>query len=266
MTKRTLAAILAASLLAMMVGLADGGQMPIAVSGFDQNMIVGVGQTFSGSGITATMDGGTGLGGNTWYALGQNPDAATTGLPPGTITSASDATIQLSLQPAGGDNAVLINAGNTTGLLTLTSPAVYSALTLFGSTGNGANTVDYTLNFAGGSTQSGSVSFGDWFGGSPVAVDANGRISNTGYDAVNSGNPNIYEVPITFAPGLALDSISLTQDPTNGSGSGGGNGNTAIFALSGTPNPTPEPGSIILLVIGAAGLSVAGRRCRRPHR
>ena len=32
------------------------------------------------SGITATMDGGTGLGGNTWYQIGQNPAAPTTGL------------------------------------------------------------------------------------------------------------------------------------------------------------------------------------------
>src|SRR5207237_10863382 len=49
--------------------------------GFNQRMVVPVGTTFATSGITATMDGGTTLAGNTWYELGQNAAAPTTGVP-----------------------------------------------------------------------------------------------------------------------------------------------------------------------------------------
>lgn len=235
----------------------QANQVPIAVAGYTQNMILGVGETFPGM-LTATMDGGTGLGGNTWYALGQNTGAPTTGLPSGTVTSQSDATTTLNLQPAGTSNALLIDGANTSGNFVVLTPGYYSTLSVFGSTGNGANVVDYTLHFLNAPAISGTLTFGDWFGGANVAVDANGRINSGGYDSVGSGNPNIYQVNIPFTyTGQELSSISFAQDPNNGSGSNGGGGHTAIFALSGT---TPEPASLGLLVLGGIGVLARRRR------
>ena len=87
--------------------------------------------------------------------------------------------------------------------------------------------MNYTLNFAGGSTQSGSLNFSDWFNNPNPAYTANGRINSGGYDSVNSGNPSIYElpIPITFTAGLTLDSVTFTY--------ASGPANTGIFAISG---------------------------------
>ena len=207
-------------------------QTPISVTGFDQNMIVGIGQTYGNSGITATMDRrNQRRRGRKYVVSGRSEHRRSIDR---TDVGHAD------YQPKRPDVAAFDPARRRKqrGLdrsrgrdrrVTLTTAASYSTLELFGSTGGGTNTVDYTLNFAGGSTQSGSVSFQDWFNGGPtVAVDASGRINSGGYDAVGSTNPSIYEVPLafTYTPGLILDSITLTQDVNSG-------GHTAIFGVSG---------------------------------
>ena len=184
----------------------SGGNAPIAVTGWTENMIVGVGQTFANAGLTATMDNGAnvGAGGNTWYALGQNTGSPSTGLPLAVQTASQfDPTTSFSLQPAGQNNAILINGSQvTTGTLTLTTPANYAKLEVFGSSGGGANVVNYTLNFAGGSTQSGSLTFNDWFGGdaSPTAYNAGGRINAGGYDSVGGAIPTSTSYPSHSTP------------------------------------------------------------------
>ena len=52
--------------------LAGAQAIPLAGTGYNENVVVGVGETFSGAPITATVDGGTSKSGNTWYQLGQN--------------------------------------------------------------------------------------------------------------------------------------------------------------------------------------------------
>jgi hypothetical protein len=257
--KFTLAGFLAIAAFAFAVP-ATATQIPIPVAGFNQDVVVSATDTYP-AGVTATMDSGVGATtGNTWYGVGFNALAPTTGLPIGPVTSESDPNTTLQLAPFGSgnvtsSNAVFLDAGNTTGALALSTPAVYSTLSLFGSTGNGTNIVNYTLNFADSSTQSGTLSFPDWFGNSPVAIDANGRVDQSGPEDVNSGNPNIYQENISFTPtGAALDSISLSYNS--------GPGNTAIFALSGTPVAVPEPASLVLFAIGAVGLLSIGHRRR----
>src|SRR5262249_52748255 len=77
------------------VTLAGGTLRLGSGGGFNQKMVVPVqyananGATawtnaLNAGAITASMDGGTTLGGNTWYELGTNTGATTTGLPMGT--------------------------------------------------------------------------------------------------------------------------------------------------------------------------------------
>ncbi len=154
---------------------------------------------------------------------------------------------------------MLINSSSPTGIITLNTPEYLSTLSLFGSTGGGTNTVNYTLHFAGGSTQTGSLTFPDWFNNSPVAIAASGRVNENGFDSVGGGNPNVYQENIAFTyTGLALDSISFSD-------AAGGGGNTAIMALSGTfLGEVPEPSSVVALCgLGAMGLFFVARRRRK---
>jgi len=251
------ARILGLAIATMIAGAARAEIVPIAVTGFTQDMVVGPGETFAG-GITATMDGGTTLEGATWYSLGQNPDAPNTGLPMGTTQdswAAPDTTF--TLQPDDANNALLIDSDHAGTLtLTLATPGRYESLSFFGSTGNGNNTVAFLLHFADGSQKLGAAIFADWFYNDPVAYAADGRITPDGYDSVGAFYPAIYQVNIgAIDSSVALTSIDFAY--------GFGGGHTAIFAVSGQAVPAPEPSSVILLGLGGVGIAVGHVRRRR---
>jgi len=243
----------ALALVLGIVGQTKADQIPIAVSGFNEHMVV---NNFNGGNpaVTATMDGGTTLVGFAWYRQGYNAGAPSTGLMSGIQTSLADPTTQLLLQPFTGNDTMLVD-GTHGGTLSLTNPGRYSTLSFFASTGSAFATpsiINYTLHFADGSTLSGTFSAPDWFGNSPTAIIANGRTDATGssFFDVNSGNPRIYQENIGLIPSSsALTSIDLSLN--NGLGSA----HTAVFAVSGTAvTAVPEPAAIISLGLGAVGL------------
>jgi hypothetical protein len=239
---------------------------PIAATGYNQNMII---STASGSAnITATIDGGTTKQGNTFYETGVNPNASAAGVPhAGVFSSENDPNHVFQLQPngAGQNDAVMLDQVNTTGALTLTTPARYSALSLLVAGGNGGATIGYTAHYAGGATQTGTFNIPDWFGNTPFAWDANGRVSlnpdgsinTTDFNATFSQNPRMLQVDLTPTDTVdALQSINFTWQGTVGNGD-----EDAIFGISGTA--VPEPSSLALLSLGAVGLVVRRRRAAR---
>jgi len=252
-------------------GLASAQFLPIAGSGYDQNVVVGVGETFTSAPITATMDGGITKSGNTWYELGQNTAAKTTGLPMGTTFTVSSSATGLhtfQLQGVDTNNAICVGSSGTgggglglTGTFTLTTPAEYPAISFLASSGNGSanNNIDVTFHYAGSTTFSSTFSAGDWFGNTPVAYDANGRIASSGYANVSSGNPNLYYYDVTGLPTSSdLQSISFTFAGT------GSNTHTAIMGISGGTAVVPEPSVLVLLGAGLLfGLVVFWRK-RKP--
>src|SRR5215470_14455741 len=100
---------------------------------------------------TATMDNGAGNTGNTWYEVGYNQSAPTTGVPAHGTTFTSESAGDHSYQMAPSylaNDAVLIDSSVSSATLTLTSPASYSALSFLLSSGNGSVTIGYTVRHA----------------------------------------------------------------------------------------------------------------------
>jgi hypothetical protein len=229
----------------------------------------------------------TNSGANTWYEQGSNPSAPSTGLPSGTVvTSASNSNIRYQMPDFNsGNDALLLDGSNTgnvsTGTLTFAfplgpGPLSFSFLTSTGNAGSGT-TLTLTLNLVGGGTfaVTPTITSPDWFNSTPVAINANGRVSLGGYNNVNAGNPRLYDETVatgyTGAQGISGISISAAFNNTSG--------NTAIFAVSGSIDgtnyfpmalntssfnqsivATPEPASFGLL--GLAGLGLLARRRR----
>jgi hypothetical protein len=136
--------------------------------------------------------------------------------------------------------------------MTLTTPAQYSTLSLLGSAGHGPNSVSYTINYADASTQTGTISVTDWFGGT-AAYTTNGRVTvgSGTFDSVNGGNPRLYGFDITLTNTTSpVNSVALSSASSTST--------AAFFSLSGTP--VPEPGTIGILGIAATGLLVRRRR------
>jgi fibronectin-binding autotransporter adhesin len=177
------------------------------------------------------MDGGTAISGNTWYEQGQNPAAPTTGVPMGQqVTSLANPQFTYTTQPATSRNVMLLDngGGNTTGRFTLVSPTALSQVAFLTSSGNGAGTVTATLHYSDGTSDASGLIFTapDWFNGTPIAVNANGRISSAGYNNVNAGNPRLYDEFITNPnPGSPISSIDLSW-------TGSATTHTAIFAIN----------------------------------
>jgi hypothetical protein len=231
--------------------------------------------------ITATMDAGTGLTGNTWYEVGVNTSSNKTGLVTGLVNGQTDPLSTYLIPGAVGDNALMLDTGTKTGTLTLGRALPLAGFSFAGSSGNGAGTLTPTLHFSDGSTDTlPSVSVGDWFNNSPIVETAQGRIDvvANSFNNVGAANPRV----------LAIDESVPTADQSklvtsiDLSWTGGSTTHTAIFGLSAdvtglghyTAIPVtgfnrdiivglkevPEPGTLALFGIGALGLFIVSRR------
>ena len=230
---------------------------PVNATGYNQNMIISAAN--GSANTTATMDGGTGKGGDTFYERGVNGGASAAGVPQAgvIIGSANDANHTFVLQPNGqGQNdAVMLDSANPTGALTLTSPKRYSVLSFLVSSGNGANNMNVTINYAGGGTQIASVLAPDWFNGGPIALDANGRVNTalSDFNNTTNGQPRMFQEDLILTDTVdPVTSVGFTFGPTTQ-----GNNRQVVFGISG--QVVPEPASVALLIIGGIGLLLVRR-------
>lgn len=220
-------------------GSADGGATynPLGVTGFTYDMIIEAPLVNT---VTATVDAGTNKTGTTWFEQGYNlivvSNTLNTGLPhPGaTFTALSNAnyTFQMASSYTTNDAMLIANqTGFASGTFTLTTPAPYFSLSFFEAAGNGPDVNNYTVTYADGTTQTGSLTVFDWFNNTPtnVAFQAKGRVQIDQLNNVNnSGNTN--------GTRLFYDTIALTNTTTavsNVTFTYASGGRTSTLAVSG---------------------------------
>jgi hypothetical protein len=252
--------------------------IPLTAGSFNQDVVIDAGATPSGTPanynnfITATMDNGTAKTGNTWYQIGQNTSAPTTGIPMGT-TFASQGNpgtrhTTFTTQPANGKNVMMLDSATTSGTMTFSTPTTLAGLNFLVASGNGAGTLALNALLQGGtSVPLGNITALDWFPGGTFtsAYVANGRVDNgngtttaASYNNVNNGNPQMTEVFVDLP-------AAATTSPITGisfAWTGGANTHTVIFGISGA-TAVPEPGSLALCGLGLSGLVALRRRMRR---
>jgi hypothetical protein len=247
---------------------------PIAVSGFNQDVVVEAGAVndptnhYLGA-VTSTLDGSTAKTGATFYEKGLPGTVG--GLPAGgaSFVSQDDPNATFALQSATGSNSLELNKsspiganGNPGGTLTLATPTRLAQLAILATTGSGSYTsAPMTIHFSDGRPDLVlAYSAPDWFGRDGAALLGVDRINaTTGVPDNNTGDPRLYETTLDLTQfGVEGSPISSITFDFGGGTTGGGN--TEIFAVSGSP--VPEPAAVGLLLLGGIGM-LAGRRRTR---
>lgn len=227
------------------------GNAPIALTGFNARLLAPSTATMAGPNATAFDVA------NNYCFYQAGLGTSTRGLPPdGVFTSQADATTIFQFSPYGNTNALML--GNTypsSATLTLTTPRVYTTLTVLATSANGGGNGTMTVNFTNG-TQSPVFAFNaqDWFATTNnAAINGMGRLKLGGsFAAEDNGtsNPNLYQTTLNLA-GLGLTqavaSITFTKPASAGS--------CAIFAVSGraayrapTIIQSPSPANLVRFV------------------
>jgi hypothetical protein len=220
-------------------------------SGFNADLIADGSGSASGS-ASAPFDGGNVFYDSTY--LSNHPGGNSGVFPSGGIVTGNSGN-QYDLAAATGNNALRLLEGDTSGTLDLVSPAFsLASIYVLGSSADGPSLLDYTLNFAGGNTSSGSFTFADWF--DPGQTGEITGLSHVGLDDTYSWQGNVFslyaaqiDVPLEDQA-LALQSISFTFADSGST--------AAIFALSATP--APEPSTLALAAMGGLGSLLMFRR------
>jgi len=260
----------------------------LLLSSFGGNVLAAA-PFYDPSTVTATMDGGTAKTGNTWYEIGVNTKSNTTGLVTGLISGQTDPLSTFLVQPANGNNVLMLDNATKTGTLTFAKALPLEALSIFGSSGNGAGTLMPTLHFSDGTTDAytNKMALGDWFNNKQIVEVANGRINSGGFDSVGIGTLASPGNPRLLSTNLVLSAADQAKFVTaiDLSWTGGSTTHSAIFGVSGdftglghfsaiplapssfnqdmivgVSEVVPEPSTFALLGLGAAGLLVGRRR------
>lgn len=214
-------------------GEPDRSMTPIAVTGFNRDVVVE--NNSSGPPFTTAVTFNSGEG-TAYYQSGLAGKSY--GLPvSGAFASAlADGTI-FQFQPYTANNALVLSAdtGLTNGTLTLVTPAIYSRIAVIANSGNGTDpTGKLTLRFSDDSTFVTNYYAPNWFNDAQsIALQGVERMNlTTGATSGATTNPRFHQTTIDLAAALETNNkplVSLTFDKP-------GAKSTGIYAVSGDTN------------------------------
>lgn len=212
--------------------------------------------------INATAGGGTGMGDNSYYEEGMvarpGEPWSNSGIPyhNSVFTSINNANLSFIMPPDySTNNTLMIDSTFGSGTFTFNTPTTATNLAILGAGCGGGTTVGYTVTHADSTTDTGSISFPDWFnGGNTVAWGANGRMDTSGNynnfngSSVNNNAPYLYAVKIGVTNSSPIVSITFTF--TSGA-------HANILAVSGNASgsawtPIPLGGFNVIAIIPSA--------------
>jgi len=212
--------------------------------------------------INVTAGGGTSLGDNSYYEQGMvariGQAWGNSGIPPhGTVfTNINNANMTFLMPPTYlTNNTLMIDSTFTSGTFTFNSPTTAASLAILGAGCGGGTTVGYTVTHADSSTDTGTISFPDWFtGGGTTAWGANGRMDTSGNynnfngSSVNNNAPFFYANKITVSSASPVVSINFTYSSGAHANILGVSGNVSGLVY----NPIPVGGFNVMAIIPAA--------------
>jgi len=232
-----------ASALAGVAQAQNFNPIPLTQSSYTYGIVVAANAVpIQPYGLTATVGDGESGGDYTFFELGMyNFGPNNYGVPVHgtTFTNFHNANMQfqMALSYTANDDLMIDSANDTSGTLTLTTPTNATSLAFFGTGGNGGCTVNYTVTHADNGTESGTVSWPDWFNGnsgnSTVAWATGGRIAvNGGIDihGNNNGTTGNNGQPYVYAQAISLSDSTPVVSVAFGYSSGGGY--DSFFAVS----------------------------------
>ena len=182
------------------------------------NFVDGLGRIGTPNAVTATVGNGLTEGDYTWFEQGYDAANGSLGLPAAgtTITSVSQSDHLFALPPSyTNNNAVLIATNLPSAAIGLpAAPVPCSGLSFLCEAGTGPVNVNYTVQHADGTTETGSLAIPDWFASAPtnanevLAVGA--RVDALGMTFQTPGNisPNTGNAPYMWSMDIALADIS----------------------------------------------------------
>lgn len=240
---------------------ADFVPIPLTSDSFNQDVVVEkTAPPPLMSATTASMDDGVANTNFSWYERGYNADWPSTGLPaPGSVL-ASQTSPDDSYQMAPSyksNNAVLIDSALTSATLLLTTPTAYARLSFLVAAGNGPGTVQFTIHFQNGATQTGTFTCPDWLSSVGQAYTGYGRVdvNKFTFSGVNANEPALFTRSIS----LSNTTSAVTQiDFLYTAGAA----HNAIFAVSGSPTQV-DPFTPIAVTGFNADLVVESTAARR---
>jgi len=188
-------------------GLAATGYTPIAVTGFNRDMILEKTAPITGTLqniVNVTMDGGSAnLSGNVWYEVGYNRGAPTTGIPvAGSSFTAGNRTFAMPASYVGNNAMFMANFREfTAGSLTLNAPAVYTGLSFLTAAGNGPAVISVTVQHQDFGFETFQISVPDWFNVDGQVWTAAGRVQaqDMAFNNVGTANPRLHAMDVVLA-------------------------------------------------------------------
>lgn len=214
-------------------GESERSMIPIAVTGFNRDVVVESGS--SGPPYTTALNFNQGEG-TAYYQSGLGGKSY--GLPAaGVFASAlADGTV-FQFQPYTASNALVLSGdtGLTNGTLTLVTPAVYSRIAILANSGNGTNPYgNVTLHFDDNSTFVTNYYAPNWFNDATnIALQGVERITlSSGGTSGATTNPRFHQTTIDLTAALGAANrplVSLSFDKPQAK-------STGIYAVSGDTN------------------------------